>query len=162
MATALKEVNMMRQLVIFLVLTAGVFGNPTVSNIRVAQRENTKLVDIIYDVSFIGGDTVAVSCEVSTNAGVSFDVPASSFSGEGYGAIVSNGTDRLIVWDAGIDWNENYSDQMKVRITAKPQRFFANGDGTVTDAQTGLMWQANNTVFLNYETQGVTCLEAHC
>ena len=116
------------------------FANPTVSNIRVSQRENTKLVDVLYDVTYEGGATVAVSCEVSTNAGAAFEVPASSFTGDGYGAIVSNGTDRLITWNAGIDWDENYSDQMMVRITAEPPRFIDNGDGTFTDNQTGLKW----------------------
>ncbi len=131
----------MRIIVLCLLMVGGVFANPTVSNIRVSQRENTKLVDILYDVSFIGGDAVSVGCEVSTNAGVSFDIPVTNFSGNGYGAIVSNGTDRLIVWNAGIDWDENYSEQMKIRITAAPPRFVDNGDDTVTDNKTGLMWQ---------------------
>ena len=125
---------------LYLCMVSYTFANPTISNVRVSQRENTKLVDILYDVSFTGGVAVAVSCEVSTNAGVAFDIPVSSFSGSGYGAIVSNGTDRLIVWNAGIDWNENYSDQMVVRITATPPRFVVNGDGTVTDSQTDLVW----------------------
>ncbi|HSR87690.1 MAG TPA: hypothetical protein VLL07_01955, partial [Pontiella sp.] len=86
---------------------SAVYANPIVSNIEVSQRENTKLVDISYDVTFAGGDRVDISCEVSTNSGVSYDVPASSFSGD-YGAGVSTGTDRIIVWNAGVDWNENY------------------------------------------------------
>lgn len=117
------------------------FANPTVSNIAVSQRDNTKLVDISYDVSFVGGDTVDISCEVSTNSGVSYDIPVSSFSGD-YGANVGTGTGRLIVWNAGVDWNENYSEQMKVRITAEAPRFQVVDDGglLILDNDTGLLW----------------------
>ena len=34
------------------------FANPVVSNIRASQRENTKLVDILYDVTYSSGDTL--------------------------------------------------------------------------------------------------------
>lgn len=139
----------MRIILLCLFMVGSVFANPTVSNIRVSQRENTKLVDILYDVSFVGGDTVDIRCEVSTNAGASFDIPASSFSGD-YGAIVSNGIDRLIVWDAGIDWNENYSDQMAVRIIASAPRFVDTGDGTVTDNASGLIWRRITEGVYNY------------
>lgn len=117
------------------------FANPTVSNIAVSQRENTKLVDISYDVLFVDGDTVDISCEVSTNSGVSYDVPVSSFSGD-YGANVGTGTGRLIVWNAGVDWNENYSEQMKVRITAEAPRFQVVDDAglLILDNDTGLLW----------------------
>lgn len=135
-------------------LTVSAFADPVVSNIRASQRENTKMVDILYDVSYSGGSNVSVTCEVSTNSGATYTVPAKSFSGTGYGAIVTTGTDRLITWDAGVDWNEKYSEQMKVRLTAKAPRFTVNqnsyyddnsilvysaGD-TVTDNQTGLIW----------------------
>lgn len=146
----------MRIVVLCLLVVGGAFANPTVSNIRVDQLENTKLVEILYDVSFIGGDTVAVSCEVSTNAGVSFDVPVSSFSGD-YGAIVSTGADRSIVWDAGLDWDENYSEQMKVRITASAPRFVDNGDGTVTDNDAGLIWRRSTDGLYNYDQAMTQC-----
>jgi hypothetical protein len=129
----------MRIFAFCLFVACGVYANPTVSNIRVSQRENTKLVDIYYDVSYTGGDTVAISCEVSTNAGVSYDVAASSFSGD-YGAVVSNGTDRLIVWNAGVDWDENYSEQMMLRITAAAPRFSVIDQDYVMDNKTGLLW----------------------
>ncbi len=126
-------------LIILLPLCAG--ASPTVGNIRAAQRENSKLVDILYDVAYSGASNVAITCEVSTNSGASYNVSAESFSGDGYGVMVPTGNDRLIVWNAGVDWDENYSEQVKVRITAKAPRFTDHGDGSVTDNQTGLMWQ---------------------
>ena len=124
-------------LILLFPLCAG--ASPTVSNIRAAQRENSKLVDILYDVAYSGSSNVWITCEVSTNGGASFDLPAKSFTGD-IGAMVPTGTDRLIVWNAGVDWDENYSEQVKVRITAKAPRFTDNGDGSITDNQTGLMW----------------------
>lgn len=128
-----------------------VLANPSVSNIEVSQRENTKLVDISYNVSFIGGETVDISCEVSTNAGASYDVPVSSFSGD-YGAGVEPGTGRLIIWNAGVDWNENYSEQMMVRITAAASRFQVLDDNglLIADNNTGLLWNQYNTGFMSY------------
>jgi len=158
-------------------LTVSAFADPVVSNIRASQRENTKLVDILYDVSYSAGSNVSVTCEVSTNSGASYtNVLAKSFSGNGYGVIVTTGNDRLITWDAGVDWNEKYSEQMKVRITAKSPRFTVNqnsyyddngsrvysaGD-TVTDNQTGLIWatrplSSGTTTTFNHSTAMGRC-----
>jgi hypothetical protein len=153
-------------------LAVSALADPVVSNIRASQRENTKLVDILYDVSFSGGSNVSVTCEVSTNSGATYTVPAKSFSGTGYGAIVTTGSDRLITWNAGVDWNEKYSEQMKVRITAKAPRFTVNqnsfydgnsnlvysaGD-TVTDNQTGLIWATQPLPFItNWTAAAIAC-----
>ena len=172
-------------------LAVSAFADTVVSNIRVSQRENTKLVDILYDVSYSGGSNVSVTCEVSTNNGTTYTFVstnsgvtstnyAKSFSGTGYGASVATGTDRLITWNAGIDWNEKYSEQMKVRITAKAPRFTVNqnayyddnsnlvysaGD-TVTDNQTGLIWAtrplsfgsgSNLTYLANWSDAAAAC-----
>jgi len=128
-------------------LAVSSFADPVVSNIRASQRENTKLVDILYDITYLGGSNVSVTCEVSTNSGVSYDVPADHFSGDGYGVMVTTGVDRVITWNAGVDWDENYSEQMKVRITAEAPRFTDNGDGTITDNETGLMWQKSPAIY---------------
>jgi len=148
---------------LLLLLTVSAFADPAVSNIRASQRENTKLVDVLYDVTFSAGGTISVTCEVSTNSGASYDIPAESFSGNGFGSIVTTGVDRVITWNAGVDWDENYSEQMKVRITAKAPRFTVNqkigtdhqydengnivetnyytyATGTITDNETGLEW----------------------
>ncbi len=139
-------------LLIFGFLPLFAFADPVVSNIRASQRENTKLVDILYDVTYSGDSTVSVTCEVSTNSGVSYDVLAEHFSGTGYGVMVTTGVDRVITWNAGIDWDENYSEQMKVRITAEAPRFTDHGDGTVTDNETGLMWTKTMSLDLNGQT----------
>jgi len=142
-------------LLIFGFLPLFAFADPVVSNIRASQRENTKLVDILYDVTYSGDSTVSVTCEVSTNSGASYDVSAEHFSGTGYGVMVTTGVDRVITWNAGIDWDENYSEQMKVRITAETPRFTDHGDGTITDNETGLMWQKSARL-MDYSSEFVT------
>lgn len=77
-------------------------GDPQVSNVQAAQRAGTKLVDIAYDVTATGA--VSVSVVVSTNSGITYDLPATSFSGD-YGAGVTPGTGKAIVWDAGADFS---------------------------------------------------------
>jgi len=92
--------------------------NAVVSNVRALQRQGTKLVDITYDLTAPGGSPVNVTVAVSTNNGTSYSLVASSFFGSGYGAGVTPGNSRQIVWDAGADWNNKLSSQVRFRVTA--------------------------------------------
>ena len=85
----------------------------TVTNVRGAQRENSKLVDIYYDLNDTDGGTYYVEVEV---IGRTSDVTASSFSGD-VGEGVTPGQNRHIVWDAGADWPGNKGD-VKAVVTA--------------------------------------------
>lgn len=78
----------------------------TVTNVRGSQRENSKLVDIYYDLNDSDGGTYYVEVEV---VGRTSDVNASSFSGD-VGEGVVPGQNRRIVWDAGADWPGNKGD----------------------------------------------------
>lgn len=90
---------------------------PVVTNVVASQRVATKLVDIFYDVSDAEGDLLKINVEVSNNAGQTYAIPASSFSGD-YGNNVSTGISKHIVWDSGVDWNGEYSDVMRVKVIA--------------------------------------------
>ena len=85
----------------------------TVENVRGQQRENSKLVDIYYDINDSDGGTYYVEVEV---VGRTSDVNASSFSGD-VGEGVAPGQNRRIVWDAGADWPGNKGD-VKAVVTA--------------------------------------------
>ena len=91
---------------------------PVVSNVRASQRAGTKLVDIYYDVADADSTTVRVSVAVSTNGGASYTLLASNFSGAGFGYGVTTGNDKLIVWNAGADWNGKFSANVRFRVTA--------------------------------------------
>ena len=56
--------------------------NPVVSNVRSVQRPGTRLVDFTYDVADSDSPTVGVPVEVSADNGVTYTVPAESFSGD--------------------------------------------------------------------------------
>ena len=84
--------------------TASYAANPAITNLTATQRAGTNLVDITYDLSATGSTSLAVSVRISTNNGVSYNLAASNFTGNGLGSDVTPGTNKQIVWDAGADW----------------------------------------------------------
>ena len=96
---------------------------PVVTNVVASQRLDTKLVDINYDLMDGDGDMVTIRIEISDNGGLSFNVPAFTFSGD-IGPGVMPGTNKHIVWDASVDWDGEYSQQMRVKIIASDMRGF--------------------------------------
>jgi len=137
----------------------------TVTNLVVAQRPGTKLVDITYDVYSAETSAVVVSLAVSNGINT---VSATNLLGD-VGADIATGTGKSIVWDIGADWSGNVSTlsfsitandgrasvaktgqstlyragddgNLKTGITWPDPRFADQGDGTVADNLTGLEW----------------------
>ena len=90
---------------------------PVITNVRASQREGTKLVDIYYDAADVDNDALKVRIEISDNDGAKYSVPAFSLTGD-IGEGITPGTGKHIVWDAGTDWDGEYSDQMRVKVYA--------------------------------------------
>ena len=90
---------------------------PEISNVRASQRSGSKLVDIYYNAADADGDLLKVRVEISDNDGVKYSVPAFSLAGD-IGEGVALGTNKHIVWDAGRDWDGEYSDKMRVKVFA--------------------------------------------
>ncbi|MDA1349380.1 MAG: SUMF1/EgtB/PvdO family nonheme iron enzyme [Chloroflexi bacterium] len=88
---------------------------PVVTNVVATQRVSTKLVDIYYDAYDADGDELKVRVEVSHSSGTTYSVPAFSMSGD-IGQGVTTGQLKHIVWDAGIDWDGEYSDIMQIKV----------------------------------------------
>jgi formylglycine-generating enzyme required for sulfatase activity len=96
---------------------------PVVSNVTASQRsDESKLVDIYYNLSDADGDTCTVWAFVSDDDGVSWRIPAWAFSGH-VGSAVTPGTDKHIIWDAASDIPGRIGD-FKVRVYAD------DGNGT--------------------------------
>jgi formylglycine-generating enzyme required for sulfatase activity len=110
-----------------------------VSNISAAQRANSRLVDITYDVA-ADFPTVSVSLQVSSNGGSTFTVPATTLSGA-IGAGVATGTAKKITWDAGADWSGQYSTQMRFKVIADD----GNSAPTISDIAAQTITEGNNT-----------------
>lgn len=109
----------MKQFCIFLIALLGQQGlivAVEVENVRVAQRAETKLVDIDYDLSDLA-QPVTVALEVSSDGGATWTVPVRHVTGA-YGPAISAGTDLRMTWDAGADWTEEISEQVRVRVLA--------------------------------------------
>lgn len=87
---------------------------PVVSNVRAQQRLGTKLIDITYDLADADGGTVYISAQIFNGT---VALPAFSLSGH-IGAGVTPGAGKTIVWNAGQDWNRQYTTTGKVRIIA--------------------------------------------
>ena len=118
------ETEIMRRILAVIAVALGIALTglaETVENVRGQQRENSKLVDIYYDLNDTDGGAYYVEVEV---VGRTCDVNASSFSGD-VGEGVAPGQNRRIVWDAGADWPGNKGD-VKAVVTAikggKPNR----------------------------------------
>jgi len=87
---------------------------PVVSNVRAQQRLGTKLIDITYDLADSSSTSIFISAQIFAG---NTALPAFSLSGH-VGAGVTPGTNKTIVWNAGQDWNRQYTNQGKVRIIA--------------------------------------------
>jgi hypothetical protein len=77
-------------------------ADPTVTNVRAAQKTGTKQVEIYYDMS---GSTspVFVSLQISSDGGTTFAVPASALSGavgEASTTEIAKKRDALTAWKA--------------------------------------------------------------
>jgi len=87
--------------------------DPVVSNVRSVQRPGTRLVDITYDVADSDSPTVGVAVEVSADSGVTYTVPAESFTGD-VGNGIKPGTGKRVAWDAKADWPNKYSSKVRL------------------------------------------------
>ena len=101
-------------LVLVMLCVGRAWADPAVTNVLASQRAGTKLVDVYYDLSGTGAMTVSLG--VSNNGGSSYGVSASSFSGD-IGSVTA-GSNLHIVWNAGADWNNQVSSQMRFEVTA--------------------------------------------
>jgi formylglycine-generating enzyme required for sulfatase activity len=88
-------------------------GNP-LRNLSIAQRAGTGLIDITYDLDVTA--PVKITMEISSDGGATWAVPANTVSGA-VGSSVAPGMGRSIVWNAGADWPQSYSSQMRFRLT---------------------------------------------
>jgi formylglycine-generating enzyme required for sulfatase activity len=84
-----------------------------VSNVTFAQRtDGSKLVDISYTLT---GGSSGISLAFSVDGGTTYSA-VSSATGD-VGPTVSAGTAKQIVWDAGTDYPNAGSDNVRIRVT---------------------------------------------
>lgn len=104
----------MRYLALLLIPALLSAAAPVVSNVRAAQRAGTKLIDVTYDLSDSDSTSVYVSIQIYGNSST---LPAFSLSGD-VGSGVTPGFNKKITWNAGQDWNRQYTTSGSARIIA--------------------------------------------
>ena len=86
---------------------------PRVTNVVAAQRPDTKLVDITYNLDLDEGETAYVEIWFSHDNGRSFPISADAVSGHvDEGMTAGN---KAVVWDAEEDWDQRFTQQGKIR-----------------------------------------------
>ncbi len=99
-----------------------------VGNIRPAQRANTKLVDIDYDITGTNVP-VSVSLQGSADGGATWTLLVNTLTGA-IGTDVTPGNNLRITWNAGVDWNQQFSTRTKFRITVSVPGLLSVPDST--------------------------------
>ena len=94
---------------------------PKVENVRASQRDGTKIVDILYDVEDAENDKLVIRVQISSNGGETFNVPTRELTGD-LGNDIIPGKNKKIEWNAGRDWDGEFSDKMRIRITASDRK----------------------------------------
>jgi len=100
-------------------LSTQVFANsaPVVSNVSASQRgDDSKLVDIYYNLADADGDICTVWVVASGDGGTTWAIPVLTISGH-VGVGITPGTNKHIVWDAGADMPDK-TRSFKARVLA--------------------------------------------
>jgi formylglycine-generating enzyme required for sulfatase activity len=92
--------------------------DPVVSNVQAHQRTGTKLIDITYTLVDPDSTALTVTIAISNDGGATWGVPCASLTGNGIGTAVTPGSGKAIVWYMGADWADQWSEQMRVQVTA--------------------------------------------
>ena len=94
-------------------------AEPVISNVTVAQRAGSKLVDISYDLASTT-PTAKLTLEISSDGGLTYAVPVTSTTGA-IGTDVAIGNGKTITWNAGVDWDGRLTPQTRFRLIADNQ-----------------------------------------
>ncbi len=116
-------------LLFLLYFTSNSFASdpPAIDSLAARQRPGTNFVDIYFDVDDDESDNITISKPNITIDGENLQVTAVD-SGD-YGPI-PKGTNKHIRWNAGIDFPDNFSDNVVVKIIA------IDGEGNISNSST--------------------------
>lgn len=93
-------------------------ADPVVTNVVSAQRAGTKLVDITFMVSDADSNALIMSLEISDNSGTTFTVPVTALSGDINVAATPTPAAKALMWNAAVDFNQQFKSTMVVRVIA--------------------------------------------
>jgi len=105
-----------------LVLVSAAVAVPVASNVVAAQRADSVLVDLSYDLSGADATGAFIAVELSDDSGATYSAAPPSLSGD-LGWRIANGTGKQIVWDAGADQPDFASATMRFRLQVQEPFF---------------------------------------
>jgi len=107
---------------VLLVLDSVAVTAPVASNVVAAQRADSVLVDLSYDLSGADATGAFIAVELSDDSGATYSAAPPSLSGD-LGWRIANGTGKQIVWDAGADQPDFASATMRFRLQVQEPFF---------------------------------------
>lgn len=122
----------------------------TVYDVGVMPDSSNKKVAVTYRLAATNAGVATVAMDISSDAGGTWTVPANTYyPGSDIGpGIPANGSLRQLIWDARVDWNQQYSTQMMVRLEA-----------TVSEQQSGLYYFSNGSLYrMNLDGSGAVSI----
>jgi uncharacterized protein (TIGR02145 family) len=106
---------------------------PEVNNVLFSQRtDGSFLVDIRYDLYDADGDEMTVSLADSGDGGATWEIAATTLSGD-VGAGITSGTGKTIVWDFAADHPNTSGAQYQFKVITDDGRGGGGETGTMTD-----------------------------
>lgn len=88
---------------------------PVVTNVSAVQNSGARTVTISYDLADANSSLVELA--VSEDGGNTWSVPHSTVSGN-IGSGIAPGTNKTITWNVGADFDNQYQNDMQVRVRA--------------------------------------------
>ena len=101
-------------------LTAAANSAPVVTNVQAAQRSDSFIVDITYDVNDAEGDPMWISVYFSPDGGATWPIRCVAVSGD-VGLNVLSGNGRSIQWEAQQDFPGEIANACSIRILANDE-----------------------------------------
>lgn len=90
---------------------------PVVENITASQIIGTKHLEIFYDLAVSDNHPCIVTIKWSTDNGSTYPLTAVTVTGDS-GAGILPGQGKRIVWDMGVDWDNQFTQTGRIQITA--------------------------------------------
>jgi len=91
---------------------------PVITNVLATQLSNSSDVQISYDVFDNTASNILVELQISSDGGLTWNVPTNSATGD-IGATVSSGNGKTITWYTSTDYPDQEKNNMVVRLRAK-------------------------------------------
>lgn len=111
---------------------------PVISNIITSQTPGSSIVTFNYDLTDSAGADNDIVLEISDDSGTTYNIATTSLLGDLNN--VSSGNNRVVTWNASVDFSNQESDTMKIRLRGTDRYgnlgSYATSNSFTVDSQT--------------------------